>query len=186
MRRSSGELLAARFWSKVRITDGCWEWTATRNAHGYGTITVGGTKRLAHRIAWEITFGPLMDQRHVLHHCDNPPCVRPDHLFRGTQADNLRDMFGKGRGRPAGFSSERQPDQTRRARGDDHWMHKHPERVARGSAHGKSKLTEDQVREIRNLSKGGWTLARLSAEYGVRMSTLSMVIRRETWAHVED
>jgi hypothetical protein len=90
--------LAPRFWAKVRKGDGCWEWQgATR--HGYGTVWVAeaGGMRLAHRIAWELTNGPIPDGLLACHHCDNRVCVRPDHLFLGTYADNAQDMSRKGR-----------------------------------------------------------------------------------------
>lgn len=87
-----------RFWEKVRKSDGCWEWTAGRLGGRYGDFMVGvGDHRSAHRYSWELHFGPIPVGMNVCHHCDNPGCVRPDHLFIGTQKDNLRDMQGKGR-----------------------------------------------------------------------------------------
>ncbi len=91
--------LEERFWAKVRKSDGCWEWTGAANRQGYGRIALGRASgpRRAHRIAWELTHGPVPDGLWVLHHCDNPPCVRPDHLWLGTRADNARDCRLKGR-----------------------------------------------------------------------------------------
>lgn len=92
-----------RFWSKVNKTSNCWEWTGYRQKIGYGSIGVGsrldGTKRaiLAHRFSYELHFGPISDGLKVLHTCDNRACVRPDHLWLGTQLDNVRDMIQKGR-----------------------------------------------------------------------------------------
>lgn len=86
-----------RFWEKVRKTDDCWEWTGART-QGYGAFMVNrevGAKR-AHILSYEWNVGPT-EGRWVLHRCDNPPCVRPDHLFLGTNADNMRDMSAKGR-----------------------------------------------------------------------------------------
>lgn len=87
-----------RFWEKVRKTDGCWEWTGGRTL-GYGAFTIDrqvGTKR-AHILSYEWNVGPT-EGRWVLHRCDNPPCVRPDHLFLGDVRDNNQDMINKGRG----------------------------------------------------------------------------------------
>lgn len=92
--------VASRFWSKVdfRDPDGCWEWRGGM-AHEYAEIYHDGEKRYAHRVAYELVFGVLLDGEKVCHHCDNPKCVRPDHLFAATQAANARDMSLKGRWR---------------------------------------------------------------------------------------
>lgn len=87
-----------RFWSKVRKGDGCWEWTAWINSNGYGEFTKDHKNLKASRVSWILTYGPIPDGLFVCHHCDNPPCVRPDHLFLGTPLDNMRDMIAKGRG----------------------------------------------------------------------------------------
>lgn len=92
--------LAERFWLKVVKTDGCWFWTGSQDKHGYGRITRGrrGDGRLkAHRAAWELVNGPFDYNLEVLHRCDNPPCVRPDHLELGTHAKNMRDAAIRGR-----------------------------------------------------------------------------------------
>jgi len=88
--------LAERLWSKVTKTETCWTWTGARNRKGYGEIGAKGRVQKAHRIAWELTYGPIPEGLDVLHHCDNPPCCRPDHLFLGTDADNMADMMAKG------------------------------------------------------------------------------------------
>lgn len=124
----------ARFWSKVE-KDGpvlahvaelgaCWIWTSWRNSQGYGRTMIGSMTRkwLTHRIAWIITNGPLPDGMFVLHHCDNPPCVNPAHLWAGTIADNCHDRDRKGR--------QVSP------RGDAHYSRTNPERLARGERHG--------------------------------------------------
>jgi hypothetical protein len=88
-----------RFWTKVdrRGPDECWEWRACRKKSGYGQFRLGGKMRRAHRIAWMLAYGPVPDGFHVLHSCDNPPCVNYRHLFIGTQRDNVRDRNSKGR-----------------------------------------------------------------------------------------
>lgn len=95
--------LAVRFWAKVEKTPTCWEWRGA-TVTGYGHISMGGVLgkiRLAHRISWEMHNGPIPDGLHVCHRCDNPKCVRPDHLFLGTDLDNAQDRDAKGRSRPA-------------------------------------------------------------------------------------
>ena len=88
-----------RFWSKVvKTPSGCWEWAGARNMRGYGKITVNGKKWSTHRLSM-ILAGHDIAGLLVCHHCDNPPCVNPDHLFVGTQQDNMTDMTNKGRSR---------------------------------------------------------------------------------------
>lgn len=86
-----------RFWPRVSKSEGCWEWTGPRYPNGYGMFSYQGRTQGTHRVAWMLTHGPIPDGLQVLHRCDNRPCVRPDHLFLGTQADNLRDCRAKGR-----------------------------------------------------------------------------------------
>lgn len=86
------------FWNHVLISDGCWEWRRSRNNLGYGTLRHKGQPTYAHRVAWLFWHGDDPGEFCVLHHCDNPPCVRPDHLFLGTRGDNSQDMVAKGRG----------------------------------------------------------------------------------------
>jgi endogenous inhibitor of DNA gyrase (YacG/DUF329 family) len=96
--------LAVRLWRRViqEPEDGCWLWTGAvvkPDPWGYGVINLGdGTTRLTHRVAWEVTYGPIPQGQRVLHRCDVRRCVRPDHLWLGTQHENLRDAWVKGRG----------------------------------------------------------------------------------------
>lgn len=100
--------LGKKFWRGVTPTSGCWEWAGARSNEGYGQLRNGQRGSLqAHRVSWTIHFGEIPDGMFVLHHCDNRPCVRPDHLFLGTQADNLHDMYSKGRGRYGGYTATR-------------------------------------------------------------------------------
>ncbi len=89
--------MSRRFWPKVRKGDGCWEWTASKHPDGYGQFGVGHGRAWAHRVAWELCVGPIPAGMVVMHTCDNPGCVRPDHLRIGTQLDNIADMVAKGR-----------------------------------------------------------------------------------------
>lgn len=88
-----------RFAAKVVASDSCWEWTAAVSQFGHGRVRFRGRDAMAHRVAYEIAKGPIPDRMFVCHHCDNPRCVRPSHLFIGTHDDNMRDMAEKGRSR---------------------------------------------------------------------------------------
>lgn len=91
------------FWEKVKITPGCWEWLASKNQARRGIYNPRGAKKLgvsslAYRVSWIIHYGELPEGSQVLHSCDNPTCVNPQHLFLGTSKDNTLDMLKKGRG----------------------------------------------------------------------------------------
>lgn len=86
-----------RFWARIEKTDTCWNWTRGKTKSGYGQMSVHGRKTHMHRFSYELHFGTIPNGLLVCHHCDNPSCVRPDHLFLGTDADNARDKVLKGR-----------------------------------------------------------------------------------------
>lgn len=89
-----------KFWDHVDCQgeDECWCWTASRLPSGYGRVRFEKKSTYAHRVAWILTHGPIPEGMVVCHHCDNPPCCNPKHLFVGTQADNVHDRDRKGRG----------------------------------------------------------------------------------------
>lgn len=88
------------FLARIKVVEECWVWQAKRDRKGYGVLKYGSRIPVgAHRFGYQLLVGPIPDGLWVLHHCDNPPCVRPDHLFLGTQGDNMQDMAAKGRGR---------------------------------------------------------------------------------------
>lgn len=90
--------VVTRFWRHVQKTDGCWCWTAALNReNGYGRFKVHGKMVGAHRFSYMLSYGPIPEGLVICHKCDNPPCVRPDHLFPGTHKDNGRDKVEKGR-----------------------------------------------------------------------------------------
>jgi endogenous inhibitor of DNA gyrase (YacG/DUF329 family) len=164
---SKRQTRVARFWAFVHKTDTCWLWTGHRDRRGYGQLT---TKSLlshvrktetASRIAWEIHNGSIPDGMFVCHHCDNPPCVRPDHLFLGTAADNVQDMLKKGR-------------------------HRYVLNPRSGEQHACSKLTHAQVVEIRMKFAGG--LLRhidLAEMFGVSRQQIGSIVSHKAWRHVD-
>ncbi len=88
---------AKPFWTFVHFGPSCWEWMGAKTDDGYGYRMVNNKKKLAHRLSWTMENGDIPSGLHVLHRCDNPPCVRPGHLFLGDQATNAKDMVAKGR-----------------------------------------------------------------------------------------
>ena len=148
--------ITERFWEKVDKSGECWIWTAARQKFGYGKFAVakGGPFVCAHRFSYEDQVGPIPEGMLVLHHCDNPPCVRPSHLFLGTQADNYADMRSKGRWRykPRDQSGERNPN---------------------------SILTDAQVAAmLRDLADGGRPVS-VARKYGIQYKTLWAIRRRK-------
>lgn len=86
--------LEQRFWSKIRKTPDCWVWTAATDSDGYGQVKVDGRYRRAHRVAWEMTNGPIPDGMVIDHRCGNPSCVNPDHLRATTHSQNMQHRTG--------------------------------------------------------------------------------------------
>lgn len=136
------------FWSKVKKSKNCWIWQAYCDAHGYGQMEFNKKLIGTHRYSWIISFGEIPKGLYVLHKCDNPSCVRPSHLFIGTQKDNGIDMMKKGRG-------------------------------------GNSKLTIENVKEIRKLYKNGLkNFTEIARKYGVSDYAISSIIKKRQWNYV--
>ncbi len=157
------ESLKARFLAKVDKSvgpDGCWPWTASLNAYGYGQLATGWKRPpvAAHRLSYELNVEPIPDGIFVLHRCDNPACVNPAHLFLGTQADNVADMISKGRNRTG--------------------------EMPRGEGHHKTTLTADQVRDIRRRYADGETQTDIAEEFEISQPGISQIVRRVTWSHI--
>ena len=146
----------------------CWIYTGSKVGGGYGAIPNGGVSTGAHRLSWTLYNGPIPDGLLVCHTCDNPPCVNPTHLFLGTHDDNSTDKISKGR----------------HARGDTSGSRLHPERLPRGEDNHFTKLTTEQVIEIRKLHASGENTNDLASRYGVNRSYIYSIGKRRTWKHV--
>lgn len=147
----------ALFWSKVDTSRYCWKWRASQLPNGYGSFKWRGRNQQAHRIAWQIFNGRLLESgEYILHRCDNVSCCRPDHLFPGSQLDNMRDKIAKGR--------------DVYAHGEDHYL---------------SELNTEQVQEIRRRRASGESGRALAKEYGVKPATICDIHRRRTWKHIQ-
>ena len=147
-----------RFWSKVKRGPGCWEWQAA-SRNGYGMFSVGGRKGgmvSAHRHVWEMSHTTIPEGKVICHTCDNRVCVRPSDLFIGTQQDNLQDASNKGR-----------------LKGN---------KTIKGERNPKSKLTEEQVRSIRDDDR---QLRVIASDYGVTYGLIGMIKRRKIWKHIQ-
>lgn len=155
-------VFAERFWSKVDKTDTCWNWKVPHKS-GYGNIIFSRRREQATRVAWYLYTGEWPpDHLCVCHHCDNPPCVRKDHLFLGTKGDNARDAASKGRN----------SSQT------------YPERRPRGEKHVKSKLTDDDVRSILARHGRGESVRAIVSTVPVGQTTIRSIISGQKWRHI--
>lgn len=123
----------------------CWEWSKCRNPGGYGGFNRFGRRKTTHRIAWELTHGKIPEGVSVCHHCDNPPCIRPDHLFLGTRSENAIDSVLKSR---------------------NHF----------------TKLSPEDVREIRRLAQVHTPRATLTSLFGISPIQVSRIIHGTRWA----
>jgi hypothetical protein len=148
-----------RYWAAVVKSAACWGWSSTR-VRGYGRLYGEHGRRVAaHRFSWELHFGPIPPGMHVLHRCDNPPCTNPDHLFLGTQADNLAD--GRTKGRVGHFTT----DQL--------------------DARPQNKLTGPQVLAMRTARQAGEQLKSIAARFGVSRWAARKAIGGASWQWVD-
>lgn len=146
------------FEKRIDKSGECWSWTGGTNKDGYGVVSIGRKRWLAHRFAYTLSHGPIPDGLMVLHSCDNPPCCRLEHLFLGTRADNVADMAAKGR---AKFGTV---DPTK------------PRHVI---------LTPGEVIAIRHeFLRGSTNLTLLAKKYGVTTANICRIIHYQTWKHI--
>lgn len=155
-----GRSLRERFDEKY-VADpnsGCWLWDAADKGNGYGMMRVDGRGVFAHRLSYELFVGTIAEGLAVLHRCDVRACVNPEHLFLGTQIDNMQDAKAKGR------------------------MVAPPR--SRGEEHPTSKLTADAVLEIRRRASQGERQRDIAADFGISQSAVSALVTRRTWGHI--
>lgn len=137
-----------RYWSKVDVAapGECWNWKASKSLQGYGQIVIRYKRYKAHRIAWYLANGNFPKKLCVCHHCDNPSCVNPDHLFLGSHQNNMSDASHKGR---------------------------------------MSKLSIEDIGDIRWLQLYKWSVQDLAAEFCVPAQSIQDILDGKTWAWVE-
>lgn len=151
----------------VVLENECWQMTSSLNRLGYASFWYNGSPRPAHRISYELFIGTIPQGMHVLHKCDNPSCVNPEHLFIGTHSDNMIDKKAKGR--------------VVSHYGEDHWSRSKPESVRRGSRHPNSILTDSDVLFIRQSTEQTSVLCK---KFGVERSTIKKIRSGASWKHL--
>jgi hypothetical protein len=144
------------------------EWQGARDTDGYGLVRTPDGMRRAHRWAYEQAIGPIPDGFLVCHHCDNPPCLNPVHLFIGTNADNIADRDAKGRA----------------ALGERNGSRLYPERRPRGEAHVRAVLNNERVALIRALTQEGRSQRIIARDIGVSRGAVQHVLAGRTWKTV--
>ena len=151
--------LEPRLFSQIEVSGhrgSCWLWNGVKDDHGYGKMSLNGHEERVHRIMYKLVNGEIPNGLFVLHRCDTPACVNPDHLFVGTQKDNMQDCIKKGRFNAKGPTAEQS---------------------------GTAKLTQREVNHIRFFYDMGATQTEIAEEYEVSISTISLIVRERTWKH---
>lgn len=175
---------ASRFMGHVEKSDQCWRWLACTDQYGYGITSIRGKSQKAHRVSYRIFKGDIPPGLLVMHSCDNPSCVNPDHLSVGTYKDNTADAVKKGR-MASGDKNGSRIHRDRMPRGDASFARRHPELMPRGESNGRSRLSENSVIEIRKLyATGMYSNRLLASKYNVVHQLISRIIRREIWTHI--
>lgn len=161
-----------KIFQRVKVDkNGCWIWQEGKATDGYGQTRIGAdSTRLVHRIMYREAYGDFDRKLLICHRCDVVACCNPEHLFIGTNSDNVRDAAKKGR----------------MAKGKNNGAYTCPEKVRRGIENGNAKLTEDIVRTIRDeYSNGNISQLKLGQKYGVSEHTIWTIVHHKTWKHVK-
>lgn len=166
------------FWSLVdsKDEDGCWEWRGAYSGDGYGLINRDGERYKVHRLAYRFEYGEL-EKPQVNHHCDNKMCVNPEHLYNGTQSDNLRDAYERNENVRKGLKNDYETCMERLRKIQENDLY------ARGEDTPHSKLTEPEVRDIKEMV-GDRTDTEIAKQYGVDRRTIRKIRIGDNWSHV--
>lgn len=172
-----------RFWKKVKISEinfynnePCWEWQKGKHVKGYGVFSLNRKPVRAHRVSWILENGEIDGEMEVCHKCDNTSCVNPKHLFLGTHKENMADMKFKGR----------QGERSECWKGLLLWVKLNPDKVKKGEDKKNSKLTVEEIVEIRRLYKNdGLTQEEISKIYPVSRRHIGKIVKGEVWKHVK-
>lgn len=148
-----------RLWNRTDRSSGCWIWTGCVDGSGYGLISLNGKMVKTHRLSWVLSNGQIPEGLFVCHHCDNRKCINPDHLFIGTNKDNMQDKVRKGRKNGGG--------------------------PAMGEHNGSAKMNAKKVIKIRELHKNGMSEKKISKQIGVGKSQVHRIIARQNWKQVD-
>jgi hypothetical protein len=160
--------LAPSFASRIEECEsGCWEWVGAKTSQGYGSLRFNGKSVKAHRLSYSLINGEIPDGRMICHHCDNPSCVRPSHLYAGTAADNVRDCYVRGR------NANNLP-KLQAAR---------PLQV--GERHPQSKLTAEIASQMRGMRAKGEAFSRIADQFNVSRPAARDAIQGITWKCVD-
>ncbi len=161
---------AKRFWAHVDMLatpEGCWPWIGAKFRKGYGNFHIRSIGNIgAHIVSYILTAreDKLEPLDCVLHDCDNPPCCRPAHVFKGSKKDNTQDMIQKGRSKNnIGFTRGHAP---------------------KGELAGRAKLTNEQVREIKRLRATGVGQKIIAKQFGVRYQSIQAIDHGRSWKHL--
>lgn len=176
--------LIDKFYSKVIKTEFCWVWGGLKNKLGYGRFCVGnGLTVKAHRWIYEYYYGLIPKGLEVCHKCDFPSCIRFDHLWLGTHAQNMADASQKGR-MPKGETHWAKKYPWKYVRGKAHWTNVNPSKINRGIDRPTAKLKEKNIDKIHQLTAEGKSQTFIAKQFGVNQSVISRVLSGKVWKHL--